>query len=433
MDKTASILRTIIEEARHSTGLSLARLTVQAPQRDPYRLDTPAHRARGQWLADAIKQVLGPDRIHLRGLHYRLLGRVNMLNGKPYINDDPTWTWLSEDVIKPARFLGYVDWRQLRDQRNAEPTVYRDRFEPPTWRLDAGEVEIWLPETLTPRLRVVGDLYRQPYQQIIVAEKSGLGDLVHPIARRYNATLAMPNGEWSDQQLYDTLADAIENDGRPVVIHQLGDFDPGGWTMAISTARTAQALVDSQFDGLELKVQAPALTREQCIDWDLPSTPLKETERRADKWLAAMGREQTELDAAVALAPRQFAEAVANSLRQYHDPHVAARAAEVRSELQAEANQRLVDQLGAETLERIRAEAQTKLDALDGLVGEINAAMQIDPSDLIDLRTYSPEVLVGDTDEQVEPLFDTRLDYATATRRLIDRKRYVEQGGQRYA
>ncbi|MGB5834327.1 MAG: hypothetical protein WBG92_20405, partial [Thiohalocapsa sp.] len=401
------ILRAIITDAADETGFTLSDLTVLAPQRDPYRLDTPANHARGQWLADAFIQVVGPhERIHLRGLHYRLVGRVNLPNGKPYINDAETWTWLSEHVIKPARFLGYVPWNRLVDARNAPPQVYREQHRPPHWTLDAGEVEVYLPESLSPELRVEGDLYRQPYQQIIVAEKSGIGDLIAPIARRYHATLALPNGEWSDGQLYDTLADAVENDGRPVVIHQLGDFDPAGWQMAVSTARTAQAIRDSLFSDLEIKVHAPALTLEQCIDWDLPSTPLKQTERRADRWFAAMGREQTELDAAVALVPRMFADAVDASLRQYHDPRVAEQAADLRDELEREANADLIDRLGPETLERIRSETQGRLDEAVGLITEINQALRIDPSNLVDVQTYTPDVLIGDADEQVEPLFD---------------------------
>lgn len=424
----ADSLRRIIDQARADTGLSLSDLTVLAPQRDPYRLDTPANHARGQWLGEAFNQVVGPyERIHLRGLHYRLVGRVNLPNGKPYINDDDTWNWLSEHVIKAARFLGYVPWDRLIDARNAPPQVYREAYSAPRWSLSVGEVEVWLPETLTPTLRIVGDVYRQPWQQIIVAEKSGVGDLITPIARRYHATLALPNGEWSDGQLYDVLADAVTNDGRPVVIHQLGDFDPAGWQMAVSTARTAQAVRDSLFPDLEIKVHAPGLTREQCIDWDLPSTPLKETERRADKWFAAMGREQTELDAAVALAPRQFADAVAASLRQYHDATIAETAAERAARSEIAANADLADQLGTETLERIRADAQTKLDELDGLVDEINNALRIDVDDL-DLMLDEPETLIGEIDEQARPLFDSGDDYATATRRLIQRKRY-EQGG----
>lgn len=431
MSARITILRSLLDEAAASTGLSRSALTVLAPQRDPYRLDTPAHHARGQWLADAFNQVVGPyERIHLRGLHYRLVGRVNKPDGKPYINDADTWEWLSEHVIKAARFLGYVPWSRLIDQRNAPPRVYRESYTPPAWQMDAGEVSVWLPDTLTPKLYISGDLYRQPWQQIIVAEKSGIGDLIDPVARRYHATLAMPNGEWSDAQLYEALADAIENDGRPVVIHQLGDFDPAGWQMAVSTARTAQALKDSQFPDLEIKVQAPALTREQCIEWDLPSTPLKATEKRADKWLAAMEREQTELDAAIALVPREFAKAVADSLSQYHDHSIARQAVELRSELEAEANRDLERNLGADVLAKLRTEAQSKLDQLDELVNAINESLSFSPGELGYLATKQPETLIGETNEQVLPLFDSSQDFATASRRLIARKQYSQEAGR---
>ena len=45
--------------------------------------------------------------IHLRGLHYRFVARGDVLkpDGKPYVNDDANWTWLSEIAAKAARWF----------------------------------------------------------------------------------------------------------------------------------------------------------------------------------------------------------------------------------------------------------------------------------------------------------------------------------------
>ncbi len=340
---TTATLRSILDTAATASGLPMKDLTVLSACRDPYRLDTPAGHAKGRWLAEAYREV-NPEgrRLHLRGLHYLLVGRVTLPDGRPYVNDDATWTWLSEQAAKCARFLGYLPWEALRDARNAPPQVFRPDFTAPEWRLRVAEVEVYLPDELEPRFQIEGDLYRQPWQQIIIAEKQGVADVLRPLAESYQASLALPGGELSDQMMYDLLA-AAATDGRPVAIHQLGDFDPAGHQMAVSTARTAQALRDSQFPELQVRVHAVGLTLDQCRDWQLPSTPLKETERRASRWQEAMGRDQTELDAAVALVPDRFAAVIEASLRQYFDDQARTRAYLARAELEAEANARLAE------------------------------------------------------------------------------------------
>ncbi len=420
-------LREILTHAADARGNSLKDLTVLSASRDPYRLDTPAGHRCGQWLADAFREVNpSGQRLHLRGLHYRLVGRVNLPDGKPYINDDATWTFLAEKAVKCARFLGYLPWDALRDARNAPPEVFTPEWRPPAWRMDVGEVEVYLPDDIEPQFRLAGNLFRQPCQQLIIAEKQGVRDLLRPIAQRYQASLALPGGELSDQMLYDLMATAAE-DGRPLVIHQLGDFDPAGHQMAVSTSRTAQAIRDSQFPDLEVTVHAVALNLEQVQAWNLPSTPLKDTEKRASRWTEAMGWEQTELDAAVALVPRLFAKVVEDSLGQYFDSQLETRANDWRDELEVEANARLAEQLGPETLASIRDQAQGRLEEVRDLADAINEALRFDwDSADIDVPDI-PEVMVGDTDECHAPLFSTRDAWADATRKLIDRKSYAQE------
>ena len=81
------------------------------------------------------------------------------------------------------------------------------------------------------------------------------------------------------------------------------DFDPGGWAMPIGVARKFQAHRDLRYPDLEVQVHHVALTREQVREFNLPSTPLKEKERRAAAWRAKWGHDQTEIDALAALRP----------------------------------------------------------------------------------------------------------------------------------
>ena len=416
-------LRDTIEQAKAETGRGLGELTVLSAARDPYRLDTPKGHALGRWLADAVAEVLSPgERIHLRGLHYRLMGRITKPDGEMYTNTVENWIWVSETVAPIARWLGYLDFAQIRDARNAEPHIFTPDIAPPAFVLRAGEVELFLPETLEPKLVLTGDLGPQPYRHVIIAEKQGVEDLLLPVARRYKATLVLPSGEVSTTLLYDVMAAAAQ-DGRGVVIHQLGDADPAGWQMAASTARKAQALRDLKFPNIDVIVEAPALNPDQAAGWDLPSTPMKETEQRADRWKAATDREQTELDAAVALAGDELVKVVRKSIRKYWDPRIEERAREERARLEAEANARLADQLGPETLARIREMGEQALAGLQDEVAAINEQLTVDTTG-IDMPD-DPEPLDAELPAITEPpLFDSSWDWAEGTARLKARKSY---------
>jgi len=417
-------LRETISDAVDFHGRPMKDFTVLAPQRDPYRLDTPANHEIGAWLIDAYKKV-NPEkrRLHLRGLHYRLVGRVTLPNGLPYTNNDETWQWMSDKAAKAARWLGYLPWDDVRDARNAPPQIFTPEHREPRWWLRTGEIEVDVPQELEPRFHLWGDLYRQPVRQVVIAEKQGVEDVLLPVCRRRKATLALPAGEISGTMVYQILKAANE-DGRPLAIHQLGDFDPAGNQMAVSTSRTVQGLLDTEFPDLEVVIHAPALTREQCEAWGLPSSPLKSTEKRADRWVASMGWQQTELDAAVALAPDAFAKVVEDSLLQYYDTSLAGRGILAVMKLEEDANAELKDCLGEDTLNAIRTQAKDKLDQLGGLVQEINDALNIDPYEVGITTPDEPTIIFGDTASRTRPLFHSDDDWGEASRRLLSRKRF---------
>ena len=415
-----SALRRVIEDAKSEWELTLKELTVLSPQRDPYRLDTPKNHEIGKWFANGFEQLHEGGRIHLRGLHYKFVGRVKKPNGELYINSDDNWQWFSNEAAKSARYLGYVSWESIRDARNSPPQIFTPEDNPPEWRLFTSEVELTLPEDFNPEYRIVGTMHRQPWRQIVIAEKQGVEELLLPVCQKYEATLCLPGGEISDTLVYDMLRDAAE-DGRPLAIHQLGDFDPAGYQMAVSTARKVQAMVDTIFPWLQVVVHTPALTREQCEDWDLPNTPLKETELRASKWMAAHGWEQTELDAAVALAPKEFVKAVTTSLKEYFDTSVVTKGRVLRVELEDQAN----DGLDISD-DDVRDEANRKLSELTDLVYEVNEAMHVEPEDVGLEPPESVEAVIGNARQAVTPLIDTNEEWTKQTQRLISRKKYEE-------
>jgi hypothetical protein len=123
------ILRSILEQARAEAGCSLGDLTALSAQNDPYRLDTVAGHRDGEWLARHLNKAIGTSRrIHWRGLHYILVSGKRAIvkpDGEIYRNCDEDWLWLSRVAGKAARWLGYLPFERVLDNRNAEPVIHR--------------------------------------------------------------------------------------------------------------------------------------------------------------------------------------------------------------------------------------------------------------------------------------------------------------------
>ena len=115
----SAALRDVLDAALD--GKPMKSLTVLAPQRDPFRMDIPNRHVEGRWFAEQVERI-GKEQIHIRGIHYATLGQPKP-DGKPYTNTETDWKWLSDDVVKSARWLGYVPFDKIIDQRNAPPVI----------------------------------------------------------------------------------------------------------------------------------------------------------------------------------------------------------------------------------------------------------------------------------------------------------------------
>ena len=80
--------------------------------------------------------------IHLRGLFYRIVaaGDVGVPTGQPFINDLDCWKWLQDTAAKAARWLGYVPFERIIDNRNDPPLAisYAETPQPGSVGLTAG-------------------------------------------------------------------------------------------------------------------------------------------------------------------------------------------------------------------------------------------------------------------------------------------------------
>ena len=222
------------------------------------------------------------------------------------------WTTRTPTLIGPGcplsaarrtRFLGYIPFDQIVDQRNSEPTVRI--FQPASvpWPYVSVGVDVDIPDVdaIEPHIGALGFDAVQPYKLVLVGEKSSLAEVLGPIAESYGADLYLPTGEISDTLIHQ-MAKIGAEDGRPMIVLYFSDADPAGWQMPVSVARKLQAMKFSLFPELEFEVHRVALTPDQVREYALPSTPLKATEKRANDWTRATGLE-TEIDALASLRP----------------------------------------------------------------------------------------------------------------------------------
>ena len=428
MSATASngALRQTLEKACAESGFGLGELTVLATPNDPFRVDTAAGHRDGEWLAVQASELgLGDRTIHLRGLHYVLVsGQVIKPDGAPYMNTDRDWLWLQGGAAKAARWLGYVEFDQIVDARNNEPRVIEvERRDPLAW-ISPGRLYVELPsaDALEPRPVLVDFVGTQPFRLVLIGEKTSLEDVLAPIAAQHAADLYLPSGEPSDSMLY-RMASAGADDGRRMIVFYFSDCDPAGWQMPISVARKLQAFRALKFNDLDFEVRRVALTPQQVREHGLPSTPLKQTEKRADKWVERMGVAQTEIDALAALQPELLREIVYDAIAPFYDYTLASRVTEAHRDWQQEAQARLDEQLDQHELHRIRTAAEEKLSDLQEQVEEINDSLRIDPSG-IDL----PPIVIPDPEFSTQPadeaLINSDWSFGEQTRRLIAEKAY---------
>lgn len=215
-------------------------------------------------------------------------------------------------------------------------------------------------------------------------------------------------------------------DGRELIVLCFSDCDPAGWQMPISIARKLQALKALEFSELEFRVFRVALTAEQVELYGLPTTPIKETEKRADKWREAMGVEQTEIDSL--LTDRSlFRQIARDAIAPFYDVSLHRRVKEAKSKWLEEAQEAVEagfeeDDVRQELLEQ----AEEQLEAMREKIEKLNREMQLDPGD-VELPPIpdipKPEVsgVVG------KPLIDSDWSFAAQCRALKRSRSYEEK------
>ena len=350
-------------------------------------------------------------------------------DGTIFANTNDDWEFPQSKAVKAGRWLGYVPFTGIKDERNAPPEIHAFSlsFVP---KLKVEQRSLYIPDfyySLAPTVTREGidapmdSRRRQPYHLVIFGEKSSIGDVVLPIAHRFQADMYLPNGEISDTLIHRMVDD---NGGkRPLIVFCISDCDPSGWQMPVSIGRKLQAFRDLLCPDLEFEVRPIALTVEQVRDLGVPSTPLKETERRKDKWMEAFGVEQTEIDALAQLRPEILAKIVRDEISPFFDDTLDERVMDAQQEWMEDAQEALDQLVDHDQIEGIRRSAHQIIGEvrgrLDGLNDKLAEAVDLSELEWPTLDLPEPEI---NTAVHGKPLVSSSWSWPDATRALIDHK-----------
>ncbi len=370
MEDEQTISYEYIKQLARETGQKVTDLIPLAPQNDPFYTGTPGDWALAEWFAGLWRAFRYVTRVHIRRVHYQIISQkpqVLLPNGKPYENTEECWNILNL-ASKAARYLHLVDPAAFNDKRNPDPVVYASHrvYEPQVhaalglWASDLSLPDF--PELPTYQVRDFKGAQR--YHLEVWCEKSTMNDVLVPLCRSYSANLQTGLGELSITATL-ALVRRLQEAEKPARIFYVSDFDPAGQSMPVAVSRKIEYFVRTLGLDLDVRVFPVVLTQEQVQYYELPRTPIKETERRRGGFEDRYGQGAVELDALEALHPGQLQAVVGGYMDCYYDVTLDERVQQVRTQLEGDLSQVWQQVLGgyAEDIDSLRREyAQLQAD-----------------------------------------------------------------------
>lgn len=339
-------------------------------QHDPFYVGSPAEVEKAEWFARVYEDMGSPWRVHIRRIHYNLVAKGDVLKpanrkrkskvkGKPYTNTENDWNML-ENASLYARYLGLVPMENFVDRRNPPPIINAEYY--PHGRLQNELSSLSIDDVISslasPFKWIYNPQLSQAYHLEIWCEKSTMNDVIKPAGDRYSANVVTGLGEMSLTAVRDVF-DRIREAQKPTRIFYVSDFDPAGERMPVSVARKLEYFMRKFGIDSDVKLKQIILTREQCIEFKLPRTPIKESDPRKLEFEMMHGTGATELDALEALYPGEMKTLLTAALEPYFDE-------DVRQAVDAE-NERLYDTVNGLLRERLSGLGDGLLDDVDGL------------------------------------------------------------------
>jgi hypothetical protein len=402
-----------------SIGRPVKDLLALSPANDPFYAGIGARGKAGEWFA-AMWADHGAAGSHLRRLHYQLVSSaapIRKPNGTNYENTENDWQFLCAASLS-ARYLDLVKFDDLVDRRNDLPMFFAANLDAdPDQEIEVSCAVIGdqplvddLEIPAMPTLPWLGLSAASPVQKFIVEvwiEKSTQNDWLVPLCKRRGVNLVVGIGEQSETRSRELALRSAEY-GAPVRVIYISDFDPGGRSMPKAVARRVEFTI-AKFDlDAELQLIPLALTPDQCREYRLPRTPIKETERRKDKFEQTFGVGATELDALEALHPGELARLLEAELNNWIDPNLNQRFRRVQSELR----------LRLRTIEQsVRDRHVDKIEELEQNFNDITASLAEVASEFADWEEEAGELwetITVEIEEQRPDLSDVAVPRSDA-------------------
>lgn len=261
-------------------------------------------------ILNQVTEILAQYRVHwpltIRQIFYRLVGVYG------YEKTEKGYSRLCEYMTR-ARRAELIAWEAIRDdgttRTDAKGYIDMNSFLK-TVIYSAGQYKRNKQE-------------RQPIRILILVEAAGMVPQIVKAVGIYGLSVISSSGFDSLTMKYE-LAQDIMNDDRPTVVFHIGDLDPSGVCIFDSIQADVEAFVGNE---QELQFKRIALTPEQVVLYDLPTTPPKKDDKR--------GEGMREICQAEALPPDTLAKIVKEAVMQYYD--MAVFDAEVQAEQQERA------------------------------------------------------------------------------------------------
>ncbi len=346
-----------------STTLPL-QLFLNPRQQSTGNADYPTYQVLGQWFVDQWHRFKpGATTVHVRGLHYAIQNlsktpdAVYMPNGKVYDNYDSSWSML-ENAGKYARNNGLIDPEIFDDRRSREPRVMY--FQPGKCNLhvydnlyDLTYSVQWKSSPHFPAFPNIPDFpdlpryllsadHQQRYRLEVWIEKSTQEDVVIPVCRRHGVTLVTAIGEISKSAVEEAVKRAEECGSQTTTaILYISDFDPAGQSMPVTAARKIEHALMKRNSIAHVRLYPIILTYEQCLHYNLPPVPIKETEKRSEAFQQQHGiNGAVELDALESLHPGELAKLLEQEILRFRDNTIEKRFRDKRYEIRQELEQK---------------------------------------------------------------------------------------------
>lgn len=232
-------------------------------------------------------------RLTLRQLYYQLVARGHIENSiQSYKRIG--------NLVSEARLAGLIDWDMIEDRGRVT------QF-PPHWK-DPAEIVQAAAEQFSIDKWADQDNYAE-----VMVEKDALTGVLLPVCRRLDVGFTANRGYSSSSAMYEAgkrMARRIR-EGKTVWIFYLGDHDPSGIDM---TRDVLDRLC--MFSGEDVEIRRLALNMDQVETLNPPENPAKETDSRAQAYIAKFGYSSWELDA---VEPKQLDQIVTTAVTKLLD------------------------------------------------------------------------------------------------------------------